>query len=88
MSVFCKEQGHELWVHGLVRAEVSSEETADEVSVDRRVVSWKMYVFEISENAFEVCSQLLYLSGLACAVQSFQYYQHDVFVLVTVYKYS
>jgi hypothetical protein len=33
-----------------------------------------MYVFEASEDLFEILSEFLYLGRLACAVQSFEYY--------------
>ena len=49
MPVFSKEEGYQLRVYGLVRAEVSAKETADEVSIYRSVVSWEMDVFETSE---------------------------------------
>jgi hypothetical protein len=74
VAVFCKEERHQLWVHGLVRAEVPSQEAADEFAVNRSVIAWEMYIFKASENLFEILSEFLYLGRLACAVQSFEYY--------------
>ena len=61
MAVFCEEKGNELRMDRLVGAEVSAEETADEVAVDRGVIAREMYVFKLSENAFQIASELLYL---------------------------
>ena len=83
MSVFCKKKGDKLRVYGFVGTEVSAKETAYKFSVYRCVITWEMDVFETSEDALEIFSQLLDLCGLACAVQTFQYYQH-IFVLFDV----
>jgi hypothetical protein len=48
-------------MHCLVRTEVSAEEPAYEFAVNRCVISWEMYVFEVSENLFEILSEFLYL---------------------------
>ena len=88
MPVFSKKKSDKLRVYCLVGTEVSAKETADEISVYGSIVTREMYVFEIAAEAFEIGSQPFYLSGLSCAVQAFQYYQHDVFVLVMTYKYS
>ena len=61
MAVFREEKGHELRMDRLVGAEVSAEETAYEVAVDRGVIAREMYVFKLSENAFQIASELLYL---------------------------
>ena len=74
VAVFCKEERYQLRMHCLVRAEVSAEEPAYEFAVNRSIVTWEMYVFEASENLFEILSEFLYLGRLACAVQSFEYY--------------
>lgn len=78
MAIFCKEKRYKLRVDLLVAAEVSSEETADQVSIDRSVVAWEMYVFKAAEKAFEICSEFLYLCGFSCTVQAFKYYKHCV----------
>jgi hypothetical protein len=46
MPVLCKEQGNKLRMHGLVASEVSAEEAADEVAVNRGVIAGKMYIFD------------------------------------------
>ena len=53
MSVLGKEKRHQLRMHAFIVAEVSAEEAADEVSVDRSVISWEMYVFKTAKKAFE-----------------------------------
>ena len=80
MAVLREEQRHQLRMHGLVRAEVSAEEAADELTVYGSVISWEMYVFETAENALEIASELLHLGGFACTVQAFKDYQHNVVV--------
>ena len=64
MAVFCKEERHQLRMHSLVRAEVSAEEPAYEFAVNRCVISWEMYVFEASEDLFEILSEFLNLVDL------------------------
>jgi len=61
MAVFREKKGHELRMYGLVRTEVSAEETAYQVAVYRGVIAWEMYVFEIAEKAFEIISESFYL---------------------------
>ena len=77
MPVFCKKEGNQLWVHSFVRTEVSTQEAAYQLSIDGRIVSWEMYVFEASEDALKIFSQFLYLGGLSSTVQTLKYYQHD-----------
>jgi hypothetical protein len=86
MTVLCEEKGHQLRVYGLVVAEVSAEETADEVSVYRSVVAWEMDIFERTEKVFKIGFEFFYLGGFACSIQSFEYYKHDV-CFGLVYKY-
>ena len=56
MPVFCKEQGYKLRVHSLVGPKVSTKKSAYEISVDRCIVTWEMYVFKITEKFFEIGS--------------------------------
>jgi hypothetical protein len=74
VAVFSKQKGYQLRVYGFIRAEVSAEEAADQFAIYRSVIAWEMYVFEASEDLFEILSEFLYLGRLACAVQSFEYY--------------
>ena len=82
MSVLCEEQCDQLRVDGLVRAEITSEEAADEVSIYRSILTWKMDVFERAEKTFKICSEFLYLGGFSCSVQTFKYYKHVVRCLI------
>ena len=83
MTVFCKQKGHKLGVHLLVAAEVSAEETADQVSIDRSVIAREMDIFKAAEKAFKICSEFLYLGGLSCPVQAFKDYKHCVFICLS-----
>ena len=74
MSVFGKEKCHQLRVDGLVAAEITSKETADELSIDRSVIPWEVYVFDLSEKAFKIGSEFLYLGGFSGSVQAFKDY--------------
>jgi hypothetical protein len=74
MTVFGEEKCDKLRVNSFVGAEVSAKETADEVAVDRRVVTWEVDIFKSAETAFQVASEFLYLSRFACSVQAFEYY--------------
>ena len=78
MTVFCEQKGHQLRVYCLVAAEVSAEETADKVAIDRCVITWEMNVFKCAEKAFEISSEFFYLGGFSCSVQAFEYYKHSV----------
>ena len=46
VSVFSKEKSHQLRMYSIIRAKVSTKETADEVTVHRGVVTWEVDVFE------------------------------------------
>ena len=72
MAVFGEKKGHQLRVYILIAAEVSAEEPADQISVDRGVIPWEMDIFESAVDAFEVASESLYLSGFACTVEAFE----------------
>ena len=48
-------------MYALVRTEVSAEETAYQVAVYRGVIAWEMYVFKITEKAFEIISESFHL---------------------------
>lgn len=76
MPVFRKQKGYELRMHAFVASEISTEEAADQISVNGCFVSWEMDVFKFSEQAFQICSELLYLGGFSCSVQAFKDYQH------------
>ena len=78
MTVFREKKCYQLGVYSFIGAEVSPEETADEVSVYRSIVTWEMDVFKTAEKAFKICSEFLYLGGFSCSVQSFKYYKHCV----------
>jgi hypothetical protein len=72
VPVLCEKQGHKLRMHALVVAEISTEETADEIAIDRGIVSWEMYIVKRSEHAFQICSEFLYLGGFSGSVQTFE----------------
>ena len=76
MPVFCEKQGHQLRVDSLVAAEVTTEETAYQVSIYWSVISWEMDVFDFTEKAFEVCPEFLDLGGFSCTVKAFKHYKH------------
>ena len=49
-------EGYKLRVHSLVGAKVSAKKSAYEISVDRGIITWEMYVFKITEKFFEIGS--------------------------------
>jgi hypothetical protein len=74
MTVFRKEQGHQLRMDSLVAAEVSAKEAAYKVAVYGSVIAWEMYVFDLSEKALEIVSEFFDLGGFSCTVQAFEDY--------------
>jgi hypothetical protein len=74
VAVFSEKKGYKLRMYRLVVAEVSAQEAADEVPVDRSVIAWKMYVFDCSEKLLEILPESFDLCGFTCTVQAFQYY--------------
>ena len=85
MPVFCEKQGYKLRMNGFVASEVTAEETADQITVNRGVISGEMYVFDRTEEALEIISEFLYLGGFSCSVQTFKYYQHVIKCLACKY---
>ena len=46
---YLKKQGYKLRMDSFIRAEISSEEAADEVSIHWSIISWEMNVFKRAE---------------------------------------
>ncbi len=76
VSVLGEEQRHKLGVNRIDGAEPAAKELAYEFSVNGRVISGEMYVFQAGTSALQIFLQLLDLSGFACSVQTFQYDEH------------
>ena len=71
MTVLCVEEGYQLRVYLLVGAEITFKETAYEVSVYWCLVSWEMYVFQLSVKFFQIILESFEMGRFACAVKSF-----------------
>ena len=76
MPVLRKEQGHKLRMHGIDAAELSLEETADEIAVYGSFVPREMDVFQRPAAVREVFLQFLDLGGLPRPVQALQHDEH------------
>ena len=48
MSVLCEKQGDQLGMYSVIAAEIPSEKTAYQLTVDRCVISREMYVVDLS----------------------------------------
>ena len=46
VTVLGKEEGYKLRMYGLVVAEISAKEAADEVTVNGSVIAWEMNIFK------------------------------------------
>ena len=58
----------------LIVPEVSAEKGTYQPAVYGGVIAWEMYVFKVAEEAFQICSEFLYLGGLSCPVLSHKAY--------------
>ena len=76
VPVFSEKQSDKLGMYGFVAAEVTSQETAYEISINWSVIAWEMDVFQCAEKAFKIISKFLDLSGFSSSVQAFKYYKH------------
>ena len=54
VPVLGEQKCHELWVHGIVRAKLATQESRYQVSVDRRLVTWKMYVLQLATPGCQI----------------------------------
>lgn len=77
MPVLGEQQGDQLRVNGFVASEIPAQKPADQIAIDRRVVSWKVNVFQFRAYLFEIRLQLLDLRGFPSSVQTFQNDQHN-----------
>jgi hypothetical protein len=85
VSVFSEEQSHELGMNRRIVSEIPSEETADEVAVDRSIITWEMYIFQRAENALQIGAELFHLSGFAGSVKALEYCQHNCLIISLSY---
>ena len=54
VPVLGEQKCHELWVHGIVRTKLATQESRYQVSVDRRLVTWKMYVLQLATPGCQI----------------------------------
>ena len=65
MPILRIEQGDKLGMHRVNAAEITPEETADEIPVHGSVIPREMYVFQLLADTLQICFQFLYLGGLS-----------------------
>ena len=77
VTVFRKQKGHQLGVHGVIGAKIPPQETGNEVSVDRGVITGEMDVFQSPLALNQIFFEPLDLGGFARPVKSFEYNEHS-----------